>query len=373
MGTGERPLVTVLLPVFNGERHLAAAIRSILDQTYTAFELIVLDDGSTDASAAIAESVGDPRIRVVRLSPQVGLSRALNEGLSMARGPLVARQDADDLSEPRRLERQVAALEARPDLALIGCQAWLIDSDGRIIGTVDRCLEPLTVRWYGLLDNPFIHTAVMFRAAIIRDELGGYDAAFDPYSQDFSLWSRLLDRHPAANLKERLVRYRSSAESVIGAVHADPAAAYAQRFDAIVRRIVVDALTRMFGGELTDAEKATLAGFGVSIDVASIDAFIAAFARLMRLFETRYPAIMATDDFWRVLARQFNAVAYRISPPSRIGAVKVYAAGLRIAPRAGIRISWPRALAQIVLGKPGREWLSKVRPSSTRVARMGLR
>jgi glycosyltransferase involved in cell wall biosynthesis len=362
--------VSVLLPVYNGERYVGAAVRSIVEQTYRNIEVLVLDDGSTDASALAVERMVDPRVRLLRFTHR-GLSSVLNEGLAAARGELIARQDADDWSEPRRLERQVAALDARPELALIGCQAWLVSPAGTVIGTVDRCLEPLTVRWYSLLDNPFIHTAVMFRAAVVRDELGGYDPAFDPYSQDLALWSKLLDRYPAANLAERLVRYRASAESIIGAVDADPDGTYAKRFDSMLRQLIAGTLIRVFGDDLSESERGLLAGFGVAVDSASVSGFLAAFHHLLQLFISRHPEITASTDFWRVVARQFDAIAFRLSPPSRRAALQVYSACARRTPRAAAHLSWPRAVTQVVFGKSARQWMTRTRRSAARAAMIG--
>src|SRR5262245_42732635 len=109
------PAVSVLMAVYNAERHLAAAIDSILAQTFRDFELVIVDDGSEDGSKRIVQSYRDSRIRLILLERNQGLSRALNEGLRLAASPLVARQDADDLSEPHRLARQMDVMSARPD------------------------------------------------------------------------------------------------------------------------------------------------------------------------------------------------------------------------------------------------------------------
>src|ERR1044071_3222306 len=114
------PAVSVLMAVYNGERHLQAAIDSILAQTFTDFALVIVDDGSTDGSRAIVAGCDDPRIRLIALERNGGLSAALNAGLAAIESPLVARQDADDLSEPDRLARQMAVMRERPDLAILG-------------------------------------------------------------------------------------------------------------------------------------------------------------------------------------------------------------------------------------------------------------
>src|SRR5258705_775698 len=113
------PQVSVLLPVWNGERHLAAAIESVLGQSFTDFELLIVDDGSTDGSAALIRRYGDERIRLFENEKNLGVTRSLNLGLAQARGRYVARMDADDLSAPERLARQVAFLDSHPEVALV--------------------------------------------------------------------------------------------------------------------------------------------------------------------------------------------------------------------------------------------------------------
>jgi glycosyltransferase involved in cell wall biosynthesis len=371
LGRGERnPLVSVLLPVYNGERYVGAAVRSLVEQTYRNIEVLALDDGSTDGSAAAVERVVDARVRLLRFTHR-GLSSVLNDGLAAARGELIARQDADDMAEPERIARQVAAFDACSELALVGCQAWLMSTSGTIIGGVERCTEPATIRWYGLLDNPFIHTAVMFRAAAVR-ELGGYDATYDPYSQDFALWSRLLERAPALNLAQRLVRYRISETSITGAADAKPASSSARRFRTLVREIAIANLARAFGDRLTPDERSVLADFGGEIDSTHVRQFFDAFTHLYRLFVHDFPDCR-TPDFHRTVARQIDAIAFRLAPPSRRAAVAVYARGLLLTPRASRHVSWSRALTLAVLGRSARRWLSRRRTLAAPAAQAGGR
>jgi len=124
------PIVTVLLPVYNGERYLREAVESILTQTLKAWELLIVDDGSTDGTEAICRSFTDPRVRVHRYEQNAGVISALNAGIDLISTKYVARMDADDVSLPDRLARQVGFLESRPDIAACGC--WLIELvDGR--------------------------------------------------------------------------------------------------------------------------------------------------------------------------------------------------------------------------------------------------
>ena len=206
------PTVTVLMPVYNAAPYLGLAIESILRQTYVNFELLVIDDGSTDTSQEIILSYVDPRIRLLANGENQGLTRTLNIGLEAARAELIARQDADDISLPRRLEKQVAFMDAHPEVALLGSQALQIDHQGRYRGTIDHSIETAGLRWELLFDNAFVHSAVVYRRKVVWKELGGYSEAF-PFVEDYELWSRVASSHPVANLPDRLVAYRVHASA----------------------------------------------------------------------------------------------------------------------------------------------------------------
>jgi glycosyltransferase involved in cell wall biosynthesis len=128
------PLVSVLLPVRNGAGTLAAALASLRHQTFTDFEVLVLDDGSDDGSPALARALGDPRIQVHEDGQRLGLAARLNQGVRLARGDLIARMDADDVSLPRRLELQLAFLGAHPEVDLVGCRAAVFRGRGEVLG-----------------------------------------------------------------------------------------------------------------------------------------------------------------------------------------------------------------------------------------------
>jgi len=129
------PLISIGMPVFNGEAHIREAIESILWQTWKHWELIVMDDGSSDASAALARGFGDARIRVYSDGRRLGLARRMNEAVRHSRGAYFARMDADDIAFPERLESQMGYLHAHPHIDLVGAQALVFESSGRVIGT----------------------------------------------------------------------------------------------------------------------------------------------------------------------------------------------------------------------------------------------
>jgi glycosyltransferase involved in cell wall biosynthesis len=204
------PAVTVLMSVYNGRAYLREALDSLLAQTFTDFELLIVDDGSTDGSAEIVASCSDSRIRLLRNGSNLGLTRSLNLGLHAASAELIARHDADDVSEPTRLARQVNFLTRSPETALLGTQAYYINARGRRrdSGLWHKATTVAGARFQALFQNPFFHTSVMFRRAIVRDVLGGYDEILRT-NQDFELWSRLLARFRAHNLSDVLVGQRS--------------------------------------------------------------------------------------------------------------------------------------------------------------------
>jgi hypothetical protein len=204
--------VSIILPVYNGAATLAAAIDSILSQTYPDFELVIVDDGSTDDTPAVLAGISDTRLKTIR-QPNAGLPAALNRGISLASGTYLARQDHDDLSHPDRLAMQVAYMQAHPDCVLLGARAE-IRRDGVVVGRHDHPLSDAALRFDLLFDNPFVHSSVMMRADAVRAE-GGYK--IDPARrepEDYELWLRLAARGAIANLADTLVIYNEVPGSI---------------------------------------------------------------------------------------------------------------------------------------------------------------
>jgi len=128
------PSVSILLPAWNAEKTLSIALRSLLNQTFADFEVLLLDDGSTDNTVGVAAAIDDPRVRVVHDGRRLGLARRLNQGIELARGSYIARMDADDVCFPERLARQVAFLNAHAEVDLVGCRAVVFRNDGDVVG-----------------------------------------------------------------------------------------------------------------------------------------------------------------------------------------------------------------------------------------------
>jgi hypothetical protein len=186
------------MPVRDGERFLAEALDSVLGQTLADLELIVVDDGSTDGTAALLADAArrDERVRVLTQAAG-GLAVALNAGCALVRAPVIARMDADDVALPDRLERQLAFLDARPEAALVGGGIVLVDEAGR---EFDR--EPGHAELAE--SNRLVHGTVTMRTEAFR-ELGGYRL---DQSEDYDLWLRFEERFGIAALEEPVIRYR---------------------------------------------------------------------------------------------------------------------------------------------------------------------
>ncbi len=196
------PAVSVLMGVRDGAPWVREAVESVLAQTAADLELIVIDDGSTDATPALLASFRDPRLRVERQQP-AGLTRSLNRALSLARAPLLARLDADDLALPERLALQRAFLDSHPDVGLLGTGAREVSPDGRDLGIVNPPAEDTAIRRALIRCNPFVHSSVMMRRSLL-ERVGGYDETL-PVAQDYDLWMRMSCLTRMANLRALLI------------------------------------------------------------------------------------------------------------------------------------------------------------------------
>ena len=196
------PAISVLMSVHNGGPWVREAVASVLAQTAGDLELIVIDDGSTDATPELLAAVRDSRVRIERRA-HAGLTRALNRALALARAPLVARLDADDLALPERLALQRAFLGSHPDVGLLGTGASEVDEAGREVARIRPPEDDTTIRRVLIRRNPFVHSAVMIRRALV-ERAGGYDETL-PVAQDYDLWMRLSRLARLANLPELLV------------------------------------------------------------------------------------------------------------------------------------------------------------------------
>ncbi|HEY8310026.1 MAG TPA: glycosyltransferase [Gemmatimonadaceae bacterium] len=205
------PCITVLMSVYNDERYVAAAVQSILAQTFQDFELLVIDDGSTDSSRSVIEAFDDSRIRIVSRENR-GLTASLNEGLLLARGRYIARQDSDDISLPLRLEREFALLESHADVGLVGTNYTIIDEQARAIVTTSVFTHPHDLAIAEIVSNQYGHGSVMFRKAVLQ-EVGGYDPSVG-HVEDYDLFVRIGRVAKLANIPEPLYLWRRNPDGV---------------------------------------------------------------------------------------------------------------------------------------------------------------
>lgn len=247
----ESPLVSVVLPVYNAERYLEESVASILSQSYRNFELIIINDGSTDASPEILKRFKDLRVRIFN-QRNLGLSATLNRGIQLATGRYLARQDADDVSYPERLARQVAFLESQSDYCMVGTWSRILE-EARLTERAHKHPEQNgELKFKLLFDNYFVHSSVMLRRSAL-DRVGLYCTEKLRQPEDYQLWSRLLrgGHGKMANIAEQLVGYREVEGSIC---RSDT-----RSFRGEVIEISMQNLAAVSGRELSDAVVGDLA------------------------------------------------------------------------------------------------------------------
>jgi hypothetical protein len=329
------------MAVHNGGHFLHEAIESILGQTFKDFEFVIINDGSTDGSRDVILNYDDPRIRLVENQENIGLTKSLNRGLASARGEFVARLDADDLSHPTRLEKQVSFLERNPDCALVGTQARLIDAEGNLLrgNSGLRAQSDVAIEWHLLFGNPFVHSSVMFRLQIIWDRLGGYDETYR-FNQDFELWSRLLVHFRASNIPEALIDYRSHAASIVGARGED--VLESRRHNLLMNKAVQRENVRRVLGSEALAKRWPDVWIAVTVSWLDGNAGNAAevvdyIGLLHKEFVRRFPQAGQNAEIRLHLAETLCYVACHLASRRRLLALKAYAWSIREHPGPAFR------------------------------------
>lgn len=211
------PRVSVILPTYNGSSTLADAVRSILEQDWRDLELIVVDDASTqDIPGALAAFAGDVRLVILRNTANSGLAASLNNAIAAARGEFIARMDDDDFSLPMRISEQVALLEARPEVDVVGTGVEFYDSDLNYLCEHLFPTEHEEMIRFLRCGNPLAHPTVMFRRSFI-ERAGGYDASLRRM-EDLELWGRMAASSCYANIGKALLRHRVRSAKTLSAV-----------------------------------------------------------------------------------------------------------------------------------------------------------
>lgn len=250
MNKPKNPEVSIVLPVYNGAQYLAAAIQSVLSQTYTNFELIIIDDGSKDDPRSVVARFTDPRIIFIEQS-NCGLATTLNIGIKKAKGQFIARQDQDDLWHPKHLELEVQFLEQHPKCGIVGTSSQIQVGEtltNRLLRHPETNSE---LQFAVLFDSPFVHSSVLIRREVF-DAVGYYTT--DPNRQppeDYELWSRVAREFELANLPDILHIYRETPGSMSRPGNVE----FAKR----VSRICQENIALLLGREFDDAEVKALA------------------------------------------------------------------------------------------------------------------
>lgn len=204
--------VTVLMPAYNAGKYITEAIESVLQQSFKDFQLLIINDGSTDNTEEIIHSLKEERIVLVN-QPHKGIAAALNKGLSMTQSIYIARFDADDICFPQRLQQQVSFLDNHPEFITIGCDAEYISEDGQHLfdfRAIGHTHEEIIQKIYSYC--PFIHSSVMFRKQAVINA-GGYCEHAHNF-EDYFLWIQLLKQGKFYNLPQQLIKVRFNPASV---------------------------------------------------------------------------------------------------------------------------------------------------------------
>ncbi len=218
----DKPLVSVVIPCYNAEKYVEMAIRSIMNQTYTNLEILIIDDCSKDSTYEILENLAkyDKRIILEKNEQNLKIVKTLNKLVLKANGKYIARMDADDISAPNRIEKQVNFLESNKDYGICGTNAWRIDCNNRMIGKSLLPTEDNEIKIVSDFFCVFYHPSVMIRSELYKKNLYREEYL---YAEDMELWQRLLKVTKGKNLKEKLFYYRiisssASNNSISGAI-----------------------------------------------------------------------------------------------------------------------------------------------------------
>jgi glycosyltransferase involved in cell wall biosynthesis len=349
--TTPSPPVSVVLAARDAEQSLARAVASILRQSLRELELIVVDDGSTDATAARLDELADPRLVVLRNERPLGLAGALNRGLERARGRYVARMDADDVALPQRLELQLARLQAEPRIALVGSGVSELWPGDRLGASHVLPAGTLVTRWRSLFGTPFFHPTVVVERELLDRHGLRYDSAYDAgdaSTEDYELWSRLLDHADADNVPAPLLLYGRH-----------PGQASARRHEhqtELRRRIALERMAAVAPGLAPEArELAWLVGDARPLPPGRAEEAADAFAALLEAFLQAYARDDQRRAVERLAVRALVRAAVAARRPGLVGRLPAAEELLRL---PGERLA-RRAVARPLRRQAGR-WLERL-------------
>ena len=250
----DAPKISVIIPVYNDERYIQQTIQSVLDQTFTDFELILVDDASTDKSVEIMKSFDDSRISVFVNDKNLGIVGSLNKAISLSRAAIIARLDHDDLCYPTRLEKQYAFLEAHPEIGLVGAGIQEIDSEGKKVGTPKIHLsEPYLLKYWLHFEVLLSSPATTFRRSII-EKAGGFNPAAE-LAEDYDLYTRFVKYCDLSNLSEPLVYKREHGKNASNKFHDDQVARHIRTCESEVEELMGKPYPHEYFKKLIDREE----------------------------------------------------------------------------------------------------------------------
>lgn len=231
-----KPLISVVMPAHNAQKYLSTAIESILNQTFKKFELIIVNDASTDKTLQIIKSFAkkDSRIRIINNKKRLDIAGSLNKGISHAMSNIIARMDADDISLPNRLEVQYKLINNSKKIAVVGANIVVMDPQEKDISARSYPANSKDLKACFFKYSPFAHPVVMFRKKIF-DEVGKYNPKYSP-TEDLDLWFRIGRKHEFRSVPQLLLRYRLSEKSSSHSIIRDlEILVFKIRFDAITK------------------------------------------------------------------------------------------------------------------------------------------
>ena len=292
-------------------------------------------------SRRIIKSYHDPRIRLFDNKKNIGLTPTLNHGLRLAQTELIARQDADDISHPRRLERQIIYFQDNPNVVLAGTQGSMIDSKGNFLKPYNKSKDQVSIRWSLLFGNPFIHTSVMFRKQIMLNNYGGYDESFS-YCQDYNLWSKTAESHSVNNLPYRLVECR---------VHSSSLTASMKKSDAEeVQSVMGQNLFSIFSDQFISKDEIDLLfRYQFKMDKDNFTSILDLFHRLLNSFKVRFPEATFSRDFQHAIGLQYAKFANRMIRINHNRAYQFYSKAIKSYPRLIFPLICPHVLSRSCL------------------------
>jgi glycosyltransferase involved in cell wall biosynthesis len=309
------PRVSVIVSTFNGEKYLPEALNSILNQTFDDFELIIVNDGSTDSTSKILGDLKDERLVLIENTVNLGIAASQNKAIAVARGEYVALQDHDDVSLPERLQLQVDFLDRHPEIALVSSSCCRIDEAGKTIEFIERPAGDMELKWGFLFGCPIFHTTVMLRRAVLDDDPAySEDYAF---ACDYELLSRVVAAHQVAQMANSLVRWRTHSDTT----SVKRAAELQKEGMKVLRRNISDLVGREIDpGTWSGVELLLLmkAGAEVNISAGEVTRATAFLLQLQEGFYRQYGFVSVAARahrriFYRRLIRRFLALAGRTS------------------------------------------------------------